>query len=129
MANEIQVQFGINVAKSVGGTLDLKQTIPFEVLLRSLSGSRAYSNTQAIGFAAHEALAVGADLTTRGYCFMRNMDATNYVQVGTVVNSSFAPGPQQLKAGDINIITLSTETLYAKANTGSVDLFFWILEQ
>lgn len=81
---------------------------------------------QSIGFAAHEAVAIG-DLGTEGYGIFRNLDNTNFVDLGIDVAAAWKP-IMRLKAGEACLFRLSTDVLYAKADTAAVNLEYTILE-
>ena len=81
---------------------------------------------QVIGSGAHEAIATG-DLTTEGWAIFRNLDDTNFVDVGIDVSSVFKP-VFRLKAGEPAIVRVSTDALYAQADTADVNLEYTILE-
>lgn len=74
---------------------------------------------QSIGFAAHETIDV-TGLTTLGWCYFRNRDATNYVSIGVDVAGTFYP-LVKLKAGEGCMLRLdSAATVYAQADTAAV---------
>lgn len=83
---------------------------------------------QNIGFAAHEAITVSADVTTLGVSYLRNLDSTNYVEIGVDVAASFYP-LLRLNAGEGYPLRFAQGiTMYAQANTAAVDLEIWINE-
>jgi len=129
MSDEIALTFGLRVRKTIGAgiTNAFQADIETQRLTRDLTGTRKYANTQTIG-TSYEAVTVGADLASRGYAFFRNLDPTNFVEIGGEVNSSFA-GRIKLIAGDVAILPLSTDGLYARADTGAVELDYLILER
>lgn len=66
-----------------------------------------------------------AELSTYGYCCIRNLDATNYVQFGF---STTVYGIR-LKAGEFAVFRLEPGcTLYAKANTAACKVAIYALE-
>ena len=84
----------------------------------------AAGGVQSIG-TTEEALAVG-DVATLGYAFFRNVDATNFVTIGTYVSAVYYPA-MKLKAGEAICVRLdSTKTYYAKADTAAVKLLYKI---
>jgi len=91
-----------------------------------MTGTRSFSNVQAIG-TSYEALVVNADITTSGWAYFRNLDTTNYIEIGVVVAATFYP-LLKLKAGVPQLVHLSNGVLYAKANTAACDLKYVILE-
>lgn len=118
MAAEISFQVRLNGTKdrltfdtgSLTGTADM-------------ASARTHESVQAIGFAAHEAIVINTDIATIGYAVIKNMDATNYVEVGLVVAATFYPFSKLLPS-EVGLLPLAPSvTYYAKANVASVDLF------
>lgn len=103
--------------------------------VRRDSGSSRFTQTaigraggaQSVGFAAHEAVAVG-DVSTLGWAYFKNLDTTNFVEIGVDVAATFYP-LVRLEAGEAALFRLSpSATVYAKANTAAVLLDCEILE-
>jgi hypothetical protein len=92
----------------------------------SLTGAGCTSNIQSIGTGAHEALVLG-EVSTAGFLYLDNLDATNYVEIGLDVAAAFAP-LLKLKAGQRAMLWLTTTAVYAKANTGAVKLAYVITD-
>jgi len=66
-------------------------------------------------------------ITTAGYCFIKNLDTTNYVQVGPKSGGSMVAFTK-IKPGRFVILPLDPgATIRAKANTASclVDIRIW----
>lgn len=83
----------------------------------------AAAGVQNIG-TSEETLSAG-DLTTKGWLFIRNLDGTNYVQVG------FSTGVYgiRLEAGEPAVFrTEPAATVYLKANTAACDIQYQWLE-
>ena len=92
------------------------QSITQNTAAPSVSGG-----TQSIGNAAHEAIVI-TELTTLGVCQFRNMDATNYVEIGVDVAATFYP-LVRLNAGEEWPFRMAQGiTPYAQANTAAVIL-------
>ena len=115
MANEISIVTSITCANGslktsrVPTTLQVTQTTAF------VDGAG-----QSIGFAAHEAIAVSGDLTTEGWCWIQNIDTTNYVAIGVDVAAAFYP-VARLRAGEWALFRWAPGvTLYAQADTAAV---------
>ena len=89
------------------------------------TGSTATGGNQTIGTAA-EALVMG-DVTTSGFSWFRNTDATNFVEIGTGTGTSFAVFIK-LKAGEAAVCRLGTNAPTAKANTASINLQYHIMQ-
>jgi hypothetical protein len=81
-------------------------------------GVGAILNIQDVGTTA-EALVLG-DLTTVGAVFIKNTDATNYVEIDSA--SAMDKFPQKLLPGESMILRPQTVTIYAKANTAACAL-------
>jgi hypothetical protein len=113
MANEINIQAVLTVQRSTppmcaSGALDITQT-----------GKHCICNVQNIGTGA-EALVLG-DCATMGYLFVKNVDPTNYVQLGLdsgVSTQVFA----KLKPNEFCLIPCNQIPIYAKANTAACDV-------
>ena len=119
MANEISVSASLSVSKG-GASISATGTVSF-----TMSGDQMLSNVQIIGTAA-EAITVG-DVATIGYVFLKNMDATNFVEVALDSGVS-TQKIAKILAGGIALFPASTATLYAKADTANVNLLVGITE-
>lgn len=117
MANELTLNVGINFSK--GGakytTSDSDQV--------TITGDAFTNAVQAIG-TSEEEVAQGADLGTPGYVFIKNLDATNYVEVG----STTGVYDIKLLAGEFALYRHNSATVYAKANTASCNIQYIIFE-
>jgi hypothetical protein len=75
----------------------------------------------------YEAIALG-EVSTEGYAFFRNLDTTNFVQLGIDGGASLTPFIR-LNAGETALFRIDAgATLYALADTAAVDLEVFILE-
>jgi hypothetical protein len=113
MANEITISATLSASKNGAQVTSTAST------LVSMSGDEMLTNVQNVGTSA-EAVTV-ADLDTAGYAFFKNMDATNFVEIAldsAVSTQVFC----KLLAGEFSLIKLKTTTIYAKADTGAVNL-------
>lgn len=123
MANEISVSWQLSAIK---GNLSETRAKNFRATLSAASPNMG-AGAQSIGFAAHEAVAVG-DVSTLGWAFFQNLDTTNYVELGVDVAATFYP-LARLNAGESCVLRLAQGiTLYAKANTAAVRLNYAILD-
>jgi len=117
MADEISLSISLRVVK---GSLDVSKAVSDQYDL-SASAPNVAGLTQAIGHAAHEAVTMG-DVSTLGWAWFRNLHATNFVQIGVDVGSTFYP-VARLNAGEACVLRLAQGiTLYAQADTGAVVL-------
>lgn len=122
MSNEITVN---GQMRALNGSLDVTKN--WGALRVDQAAAGYVGNVQEIGFATHEALAMG-DVSTAGYAQFRNLDATNYVEVGVDVAATFYPF-LKLKPGEgSGPVRLGTSAPYAQADTGAVKLDYLILE-
>jgi hypothetical protein len=120
MAGEITLNAKIAVIKG-----SLVQRFDPGTLSLDMSGSTADGAVQSIPTtAAGTALDVSA-LTTAGWSYFCNTDATNYVDIGVQVGGTFYP-LLKLKAGESTIARLGTNAPYARANTAAVNLQYFI---
>ena len=117
---------------TVGANLRLKDGIIDE--RRNVSGLKVDQTTldkagdmQTIGTATHEAITVG-DVTTPRWVYLRNSDATNFVQIGLDVGATFYPLADLLAQEPCAFPLTPGVTLYAKADTASVKIDKLILD-
>lgn len=123
MANEISVNATLAVRK---GNLSETRSTSGSFTLNAANPAKA-AGIASIGFATHEAIAIG-DVATAGWARFKNVDATNYVEIGLVVSATFYPF-LKLKAGEpAGPLRLGTNTIYAKANTAAVLLDYEIYD-
>lgn len=120
MASEITLNFGFSVVKS-----NLRQAVVSHNLVVDLTGSRFVANVQDVG-TSHEALVVG-DLSTAGYIWIKNLDPTNYVEIGILDSGTFYP-TCKLKALREALFPAAVVALYAKANTSPCKLQYQFFE-
>lgn len=119
MASEISAAVSLNASKG-GATVTASGTKTAD-----MAGDQMITNVQAVGTSA-EALVVG-DVSTIGYVLIKNLDATNYVEIGLdsgVSTQVFG----KLLAGDIMLLKASTATMYVKANTASCNIAVTVVE-
>ena len=120
MANELKIRTGLWLTKG-----NVKETIAETDKYITVSGDHVVHQTQEIGFAAAEALNVG-EITTVGWAYFRNLDSTNFVEIG--YDDSGFKDLLKLKAGEWCICRLSQNAPYAKADTAAVDLEYIRIE-
>ena len=120
MANEITVTTRIAV---INGNYKEERTSKIQADQSATGGQAGVQN---IG-TSYEAVTLG-NVSTEGYVHLRNLDSTNYLEVGLDAGADLTP-VIRLNAGEVALFRLSTSaTLFAKANTASVDLDVCILE-
>ena len=123
MANEITVNTRLQVTKSYLKTDDNPGTLNV-----TMTGTNVAGGVQVIGTGAHEALSDVSDIGTAGWAYFRNLDAANFVEVGRDSTGTFVP-LVKLLAGEYFAAPLSTDAVYAKADTASVKLYWRIFER
>ena len=121
MADEVTVNAFISVVKDY-----LSFTKNIGSLSFDMDTARMAGGTQTIGTGAHEALEFN-DIATPGYVWMRNLDATNYVEIGIDDEGTFEP-TIVLKAGRIAMFPAAAQ-LYAQADTADVELEYYVAEE
>lgn len=115
MADEITITAGMSVTngsltKKVGTIIDRYD----------MAGSRAFGNVQDVG-TTYELVATGADVGTEGWSFYRNLDATNFLELGLEVSSAFYAFAK-LMPGEMALLPISSNAIYAKADTAACKL-------
>ncbi len=86
------------------------------------TNGRFSAGVQDIG-TTHEQVVIGSDIVAAGVSSFKNIDATNYVELGVVVSATFYP-LVKLLPGESYPLRLATNTFYARANTAAVKLQF-----
>lgn len=113
MSNTISLSISASVALSGGGAITGSGSNSI-----TQSGTDNIGNVQNIGTTT-EALVLG-DVTTIGYLFVKNLDATNYVEFDLntpVAGTAFA----KLLPGESMLVPTRQTTIYGKANTAACD--------
>lgn len=115
MANEITMTASISA--SVGDLSFSKQvTASYDQ-----TEDMAALSLQNVGFAAHEALALG-DVATPGPFILVNLDATNYFELGHDDTGAFVPHQKCAAGKFITCCPAAGVTYYVKANTAAVKI-------
>lgn len=125
MSNEISVSMTLNC---INGNYTYRRTISGQQFDQTAQGGNG--GIQEIGFAAHEVIDIG-DVGTEGWCIFRNLDATNFVEIGIDVAAAFKPVIRLEKDGEpacFRVSPVAGATLYAQADTAAVKLEYQILE-
>ena len=117
MSNELRIGIVLNFLKS-GATLN--RAFNKEI---TVTGDAFNHDVQSIG-TSEEVLAQGADLGTPGYVLVINLDATNYVEIG----STTGVYDIKLLAGEPALYRHNSATIYAKANTAACLVEYIIIE-
>ncbi len=113
MANEINLNVSLTVRN--GSLSDKFEPGPISISQAAIGGP--YPGYQTIG--TTEETIPTSEITTLGWAVFRNLDSTNYIELG------FSTGVYgvRLKAGEIATFRLNPgTTIYAKANTAACKL-------
>lgn len=121
MANEITFISGLSAIKS-----NLNLATPTESLRATMTGDRADRRTQAVG-TTYEAIAVG-DISSAGWARFKNLDGTNYVEIGLEVAAAFYGFVKLLPGETSGPMRLSTLSIFGRANTAGVNLEVMLIE-
>lgn len=123
MANEITLSLRLQAAKPAGvHLLDFNPG----ALRYDLTGNNADSKVTSVGTTA-AALSISADIGTEGYAYFRNLDGTNYLELGVDVAGTFYP-LVKLKPNRAAVFPLAIQGIYARANTAACRLQWGVLE-
>lgn len=114
MANEINAACSLTASKG-GATVTASGTKTAD-----MAGDQMITNVQAVGTSS-ETLQLG-DVTTLGYLMIKNLDATNYVEVASDTGFGASTIVSKLLAGDIILLKAPVATLYVKANTAACNI-------
>ncbi len=116
MADEIRINAGINYKN-----LAVKAAKIFTATL-DITGESYIMGTQQIG-TSEEVILQGGDLGTPGYIIIRNVDLTNYVELGITTGVYSI----KLKAEEVALFRVNGATLYANADTAACFVeYFWL---
>ena len=117
MANELRVTTKVNFSK--GGAV-VTRSFSQDV---TITGDAFTHGVQSVG-TTEEELAQGADVGTPGYVLIKNLDATNYVEVG----STTGVYDIKLLAGEVALYRHNSGSVFAKSNTASCLVEYIIFE-
>ncbi len=117
MANEITVQATISGSK--GGA---KITTLGSVQKIDMAGDHMKTETQEVG-TSDEELVQPTEIGTLGLVWIKNLDATNYVEYG--LTSSYTG---KLKAGEENVFRAAGSGVFVKADTASCNVQYAMFE-
>lgn len=122
MAGEINLSFTL---RCQNGNYDYNRSVQQTIDQTSAAGGvPGYQN---IG-TTHEQIGGLADMTNEGIAVIRNLDDTNFVEVGVDVAAAFYPLVKVLP-GEAYVMRLAPGVaVYAKADTAAVNLLFECLE-
>lgn len=114
-----ELRLGIVLSFSKGGA-KANRAEHIEV---DVTGDAFTHEVQSVG-TTEEELPQGADLGTPGYVFIKNLDSTNYVEIG----STTGVYDIKLLAGEVALYRHNSATLYGKANSAACLVEYIIIE-
>jgi hypothetical protein len=118
MANELTLSASLLFVNGTKRVSFSKSGLQFTV-----SGNDYIAGTQTVG-TSEEALAKG-DITTPGFCFIFNRDATNFVKVR---GASGAVDCIKIKPGEFAMFRHAGTAPYVIADTGACEIEYVIIE-
>lgn len=116
MASELQVQGQLSFSKSGAALSRVFPSTYFDV-----SGTAGVANIISVG-TSDESLALG-DISTIGWVYFKNLDATNYISVG----SDGTLYPIKLKAGEFALMRWNAAAIHVKANTAICNMEYLLI--
>lgn len=122
MANEIKVTVNGTVTNGKYSNEFKPGTLSFDQ-----AAVGAHAPVVSVG-TSEEDLSIG-DVSTPGWLFLRNLDATNYVDYGGKSTGGTMVALGRIKAGDVAVLRMNpSATLRWKANTSAVKVQALLLE-
>lgn len=124
MADEISYELRLAVSK---GSLDFVRELRNQVA--TMTGDAVSHQTQDIPTtAAGTALDIATAVVNQGWAVFVNQDDTNYIEIGAEDGGTFYP-VIKLLAGEGCLVRCASGLSHAVANTATVALEFFILEE
>lgn len=117
MANELKIVAGMNFSKG-GAKANRRFSESVDV-----TGDAFTHQVQSVG-TTEEVLEQGAEVGTPGYMIVKNLDTTNYIEIG----STTGVYDIKLKAEEFALYRHNSATIYAKANTAACLVEYWLVE-
>ena len=121
MADEISATLALVAAKG-GASIEAESM----TITMDMTGADMASWTQSVG-TSNEALDVPADLAAPCHMLIKNLDATNYVEIFS--DNANAELASKLRPGEACFICNWDVTGYARANTAATLIQVWACEQ
>ena len=115
MANTVSINVSLSFR---AGSLTDQFTANGTFAVTTAAPSKAAGAPSIPTTAGGTALGLGS-LTTPGWMFAKNLDATNYVDLGLVTGGTFYPFARLLP-GEAAVLRLGLSAPYARANTAAV---------
>lgn len=117
MSNELRLRFKLDYNPADGDFLD----VAINDMFIDQVGADFTSGTQEIG-TSDELIAVSSDIGTQGLWYIRNLDSTNFVEIGLTASYTI-----KILAGEFAVFRASAP-LYAMADTSAVTIRFHCFE-
>lgn len=121
MANEVTVTGSISVTESSITQAIAESAVQFD--LANTGPTKFIDHVQEIG-TSEEAIDLG-DITAPGWCMMKNLDATNFIEIFAVTAGT---AMFKLLPGEFFLGKLSATAPFAKADTAVAHLRIFIYE-
>lgn len=120
MANEATVTATLDFLK--GNVATISRAV--SALKITVAGDKYTQIVQEIGFASEEAIDLG-DVGTPGFCWMKNLDGTNFVEIRSATGVA---DMIKMKAGEPALFRMAAAVPFAQADTANVNLEMLLLE-
>jgi hypothetical protein len=114
----------LNASLSIAAT-NLRESFAPGNLTIDLASTAGAGGSQTIGTTYEQV--VSGDTVSGGVFFFRNVDETNYVEVGIEHSGTTFVPFLKLLPGEYSVGRLASATIYAKANTAAVNLQYRML--
>lgn len=124
MANEVSLTVRLLVKKP--STVTLLDFNP-GALQFDMAGTNGDGAKVNVVPTAYGAVPIPTDVGTEGYCYFRNLDATNFYQLGVEVSSAFYP-LVKLKPGQVAVFPLAIQGVFWKADTATCRAQWGVVE-
>mgnify|MGYP003638376143 CR=1 FL=1 len=118
MANELRIEAQLEYSKN--GVKEAKRDSAYI----DVSGDSINKTIQEIA-TSNTAITAVATVGTYGYIFIKNLDASNYVEIADEDDTNYFC---KLKAGEFALFRAADSDYWARANTAAVDLEIIIIE-
>jgi len=123
MADEITINSGMSLIKS-----NLKSALVRNDYTADQTTGRCYEDVQNIATTAGgEVLAVGS-ISTVGWAYFKNLNATNFCKVGPEAAGAIVDTIKILPGETAGPMKMATNTIRAIADTGAIDLWYRLYE-
>lgn len=120
MADELKISGTLSFIKGTApGDLKIVRTLSSQTF--DVSGTSGFQNIISLA-TTDETLALG-DVATIGYCLFHNLDATNYISIG----SDGTLYPLKLKAGEWAIARWNAAAIHAKSNSSACNFEYVVI--